>query len=254
MLQARKAGEGLHRTNNEASIYPDNRPYIILVNNVLKEQDVLERRMNVIVRGVEEIDSEWKAEGFMKKAYDMEQVALIAHAKAPEYAWQEYKEAIQKCVRLGKDPTHSKRPMKVVFKQGHEKMRDGLIGGSLHLSLVNKEQGTVFRIQEDLTASKHKLYTDAWEAAGQRSRSGKGEEWTVVGPKSKPRLKPKKILEEGKGVSKEERKEAEQEKFNNFPKKVLQNGMAQRMVERVHKIQDAEDAEQEERDAAGDQG
>jgi hypothetical protein len=40
----------------------------------------------VIVRGVEEIDPEWKAEQYMKKAYDMEQVALIAHAKAHEYS------------------------------------------------------------------------------------------------------------------------------------------------------------------------
>jgi hypothetical protein len=79
---------------------------------------VLERRMNVIVKGVEEIDSEWKAEGYMKKAYDMEQVALIAHAKAPEYTWNDNKEAIQHCVRLGKDPTHSKRPLKVVFTFG----------------------------------------------------------------------------------------------------------------------------------------
>jgi hypothetical protein len=63
------------------------------------------------------------------------------------------KKAIQTCVRLGKDPTHSKRPIKVVFKPGHEEMRDGLIGGSLHLSQVNKEQGTVFRIQEDISKS-----------------------------------------------------------------------------------------------------
>jgi hypothetical protein len=102
----------------------------------------------------------------------------------------------------------------------------------------------VFRIQEDLTASQHKLYKDAWEEAGQRSRSGKGEEWTVVGPKSKPRLLPKRRLEEGNRMSKEERKEAEQDKFDKIPKKVLRNGMVQRMVERVHEIQDAEDAEQ----------
>jgi hypothetical protein len=55
---------------------------------IAKEQDVLDRRMNVIVRGVEEIDVEWKAEGYMKKEYNMEQVA-----------------------RKGKDPTNSKRPM-----------------------------------------------------------------------------------------------------------------------------------------------
>jgi hypothetical protein len=87
-----------------------------------------------------------------------------------------------------------------------KKMRDGLIGGSLHLSQVNKEQGTVFRIQEDLTASQHKLYKDAWEEAGQRLRSGKWEEWTVIGPNSKPRLLPKKRLEEGNRMSKEEKK------------------------------------------------
>jgi hypothetical protein len=107
----------------------------------------------------------------------------------------------------------------ILFKPGHEKLRDKLIGGSLHLSQVNKEQGTVFRIQEYLSASQHKLYKDAWEEAGQRSRSGKGEEWTVVGPKSKPSLLPKKRLEEGNRVSKEERKEAEQDKFNNISKR-----------------------------------
>jgi hypothetical protein len=62
-------------------------------------------------------------------------------------------------------------------------------------------------------ASQHKLYKDAWEEAGQMSRSGKGEEWTVVSPKSKHWLIPKKRLEEGNRVSKEERKEAEDEKL-----------------------------------------
>jgi hypothetical protein len=38
---------------------------------------------------------------------------------------------------------------------------------------------------------------------------------------------PKKRHEEGNRMSKEERKEAEQEKFNNIPEKVLQNGMVQ---------------------------
>jgi hypothetical protein len=50
---------------------------------------------------------------------------------------------------------------------------------------------------------------------------------------------PRKRLEEGNRVSKEERKEAELEKFDKIPKKALQNGMFQRMVERVHEILDA---------------
>jgi hypothetical protein len=53
-------------------------------------------------------------------------------------------------------------------------------------------------------------------------------------------------------MGKEERKVAEQDKFNNIPKKVLQNGMVQRMVEWVQEIQDAEKAEQGEHDAVGD--
>jgi hypothetical protein len=48
------------------------------------------------------------------------------------------------------------------------------------------------------------------------------------------------IKTERNGLSKEERKEAEQEKFDKIPKKALQNGMVQRMVERVHEIQDVE--------------
>jgi hypothetical protein len=55
-----------------------------------------------------------------------------------------------------------------------------------------------------------------------------------------------------KKESKEERKEAEQEKFNDIPKMFLQNGMVQRMVERVLEIEDAEDAEREERDIVQD--
>jgi hypothetical protein len=101
-----------------------------------------------------------------------------------------------------------------VFRPGHEEMKDGLIWGSLTLSQVNREQGTQFQIQEDLTASQQKMYKDAWEAAGQRSGSGKGEEWTVVGPKSKPKLLQKKRLGEGNSVSKEKRREAEQDKVD----------------------------------------
>jgi hypothetical protein len=117
---------------------------IVTLALMAKEQDVLERRMNVIIRGVEEIDPEWMAEGYMKKAYDMEQVALIAHTKAPEHSWLAYKGAIQQCERLGKDPTHSMRPMKVVLKPGHKEMRHGLIGRRLTRSHVNKEHETVF--------------------------------------------------------------------------------------------------------------
>jgi hypothetical protein len=47
----------------------------------------------------------------------------------------------------------------------------------------------------------------------------------------------KKISRESK---ERERKEAEQDRFDKIPKLVLQNGMVQRMVERVYEIQDAE--------------
>jgi hypothetical protein len=33
-------------------------------------------------------------------------------------------QSIQQCFRLGKDNTHTKRPIKVVFKTGHEEVRD----------------------------------------------------------------------------------------------------------------------------------
>jgi hypothetical protein len=55
----------------------------------------------------------------------------------------------------------------------------------------------------------------------QKKRGGMDFCWS----KSKPRLLPKKRLEEGNGVSKEERKEAEQEQFEKIPKEVLRNGM-----------------------------
>jgi hypothetical protein len=59
-------------------------------------------------------------EGFAKKAYEIQQVATIASAKAPEYTIDEYKNAILQCFRLGKDPSHTMRPIKMVFKSGHK--------------------------------------------------------------------------------------------------------------------------------------
>jgi hypothetical protein len=58
-----------------------------------------------------------------------------------------------------------RRPMKVVFKIGNKEMRDGLIGGSLTLSHVNRKQGTLFIIQDDLTLNQQKTYISAWEEA-----------------------------------------------------------------------------------------
>jgi hypothetical protein len=60
---------------------------------------------------------------------------------------------------------------------------------------------------------------------------------TVVGPKSKPRLLPKSKLEEGKSLSKEERREAEQEKLANIPEKAQQNYLVQKMAARAYQIE-----------------
>jgi hypothetical protein len=64
----------------------------------------------------------------------------------------------------------------VGFKTGHENVRIGLIGGSLMLSQVNKEQRTLFRIREDLTMNQQPLYRNAWDKARKRSKSGDEEE------------------------------------------------------------------------------
>jgi hypothetical protein len=135
---------------------------------VAKEQDVLERRMHERNWRVEEIDLELKAEGYTEKAYDIEQAALIAHVNAPEDSVCAYKGAIQQCVLLGKNPTHSKKPMKVVCIS----------------DMRNKGLCSRFR----KTASQQKMYKDAWEEAGQ----------TVVSPKSKQKLLPKKTLHWGR--------------------------------------------------------
>jgi hypothetical protein len=93
----------------------------------VEQERLKERRLNIIVRGVEEHPNPEET-GFIKKAYDIEQAAIIANIKVPSYSINEYKEAMQQCFRLGKDNSHTKRPIKVVFKTGHEKVRDGLIG------------------------------------------------------------------------------------------------------------------------------
>jgi hypothetical protein len=90
---------------------------------------------------------------------------------------------------------------------------------------VNKEQGTLFRIQEDLTMNQQKSYRNAWAEAGKSSKSGDEEEWTVVGPKSQARLLLKRRLDKGKRTSKVERKELEKKKLAKVPLTALQNNL-----------------------------
>jgi hypothetical protein len=87
-------------------------------------------RLKIILRGVKEHPNPEEA-GFIKKTCNIEQAAN--HFKEPRYSINRYKEAIQQCFRLSKDNSHTKRPIKVVFKTGQEKVRDGLIKGSLML-------------------------------------------------------------------------------------------------------------------------
>jgi hypothetical protein len=94
------------------------------------------------------------------------------------------------------------------------------------------------------------LYRNAWAEAGKRSKSGDEEEWTVVGPKSQPRQL-KRRLDEGKRTSRVERKELEKKKLAEVPLTALQNNLVMMAAKRAREIQDAEDAEREERDAVG---
>jgi hypothetical protein len=122
------------------------------------------------------------------------------------------------------------------------------------LNFLDKEQGTLFRIQEDLKMNQQKLYRNAWAEAGKRSKSGDEEEWTVVGPKSQPMLLLKRRLDKGKRTSRVERKELEKKKLAEVPLTALQNNLDMMASKRAQDIQDVEDAEREERDAVGDWG
>jgi hypothetical protein len=51
------------------------------------------------VGGVDEHPNPEEA-GFIKKAYDIKQAAIIANIKVPSYSINEYKEVMQQCFRL----------------------------------------------------------------------------------------------------------------------------------------------------------
>jgi hypothetical protein len=59
----------------------------------VEQERLKERRLNIIVRGVEEHPNPKEA-GFIKKAYNIEQAAIIANMKALRYSINEYEEAI----------------------------------------------------------------------------------------------------------------------------------------------------------------
>ena len=95
------------------------------------------------------------------------------------------------------------------------------------------------------------MYRNAWAEAGKRSKSEDEEEWTVVGPKSQPRLLLKRRLDEGKRTSRVERKELEKKKLAEVHRTALQDNLVMMAAKRAQEIQDAEDAEREERDGVG---
>jgi hypothetical protein len=59
----------------------------------VEQERLKERRLNIIVRGVEEHPNPEEA-GFIKKAYDIEQVTIIANIKVPGFSINEYKESM----------------------------------------------------------------------------------------------------------------------------------------------------------------
>jgi hypothetical protein len=211
------------------------------------------RRLHVIVRGVDQSEEE---EGYIRKAFDMEQVATIASIKNPTFDPETYKEGIEQCSRLGKDPTHKQRPILVKFKEGRERMRDSLLTGSQTLSKINLEGGTKWRIQEDLTMEQRNHYTGARAEAD--SRSGNGVKWMVVGLMSNPRVVMDRRLMEStekkgpsvvsttgsqkvpglfpKDMSKEERKEKMESLVAEIPKDKIQSSKTKKAAERAEDI------------------
>jgi hypothetical protein len=56
----------------------------------VEQERLKERRLNIIVRGVKEHPNPEEA-GFIKKAYNIEQAAIIANIKVPGFSINEYK-------------------------------------------------------------------------------------------------------------------------------------------------------------------
>jgi hypothetical protein len=71
-----------------------------------------------------------------------------------------------------------------------------------------------------------------------RSRSVDEEEWTVVGPKSQPRLLLKRRLDEGKRTSKGERMESEKKMLAEVLLTSLQNNLFQMPTKRAQYIKE----------------
>jgi hypothetical protein len=122
-----------------------------------------------------------KVEEYMKKEHDIQQVKLqplhVSRLQSPGYSIEEYKVAIKQCFRLGRELTHFKRAMKMVFKTAHEKMRLNGLAETRHWprSTASKRLCS----GEDLTASQQFL-EDAWEEASWWTSLEKSEEWTVA--------------------------------------------------------------------------
>jgi hypothetical protein len=115
----------------------------------------------------------------------------------------------------------------VVFKTSHEKVKNGLIGGSLMLSQVNKKHGMGLCSESRKTLQRRK-----W------SRSGDEEELTVFRPKSQLSLLLNRRLLEGKRTSKVERMESANKKLAEVPLTALQNNLVVMAAERAREIQE----------------
>ncbi len=166
------------------------------VVTVRQMSDMQDRQLNLIVRGVRELDGE---NGQERKLHDWNQVASVATLAGLDC--NAFKEAMVYTRRLGKrEEGHKFRP--IVVRLSSQEMRQKALMCNRQLRLVNnqnQEKGeefrTKYRIDADLTKEQKNNLDKMWEEARTKTNEAKnGVRYFVTGQEN-PVLRFQKITD-----------------------------------------------------------
>lgn len=174
----KKARETEKKTEEKLSYLETLKKGLPKGNSVTIQQvaDIQERHMNVIVRGVQELESEDRQE---RQHHDRKRIRKVAEIAGIDK--NEFSNSIISFHRLGKyEQERQHRP--ILVKLGDQQIRQQALRSNKWLREHNQKEGTRFRFDADLTPEQRTNLNNLWDKAREKTEKSKnGTKFFVIG-------------------------------------------------------------------------
>ena len=152
--------------------------------------EIQDRSLNLIFRGIKELQSEDVEE---RKRSDTQGVVVVAQCAGIDR--DVFQKAMVAVRRLGKRE-EGKQYRPLLVRLTSQELREQLLRRNKSLRKVNEKEGSRYRIDPDLTQEQKAKLDDLWETARKKTAEAKnGVKYFVIG-KENPRLRSEKVEQE----------------------------------------------------------